>query len=224
MLGLLVVLLELLIGDEGLRFLLDFPDGVETNDYKDEINDRVDHTMVNHINVFFQVGHETIKANVVKQDHEESIERADRMIRLLFVDVDLVVAHHKERLGKLDVVNKTDELVFAVSEDTSPVDNRKYGEDPLSEEGDNRHGHQVDADFQMVALHVLQLLGELCLFLHVASLFFASPIPHFLTNIVDSVLAERIIILEKIDGVLAIVFSVTAAVASSSGTTFIGIL
>ena len=68
----------------------------------------------------------------------------------------------------------------------------------------------------MVALHMLQLLGELSLFLHVASLFFASPIPHFLTNVVDSVLAERIIILEKIDGILAILISVTSTVASSS--------
>ena len=172
--------------------------------------------MINHIDVFFQVYHETIEANVVKQDNKEGIECADRMVCLLLLDVDLVVAHHEERLGKLDVVNKTDELVFAVSEDTSPVDNRKYVEDPLSEEGNDRHCHQIDADFQMVALHMLQLLGELSLFLHVASLFFASPIPHFLTNVVDSVLAERIIILEKIDGILAILISVTSTVASSS--------
>lgn len=177
--------------------------------------------MVNHIDVFYQVGHEAIKANVVQQDHKEGIESADGMVRLLLLDVDLVVAHHEKRLGKLNVMHEANELVFAVSEDTSPVENLKDGEGKLSEESDDGHCHQVDADFQVVALHVLQLLGELGFFLHVAGLFFASPVSHFLTNVVDSVLAKRIIILEKIDGILTIVLS---AVASSSGTTLVGVL
>jgi len=67
------------------------------------------------------------------------------VIGLLLRDVNFVVAHYKEGLGKLDVVDKANELIFAVPEDTSPVDNRKNGEDKLSEEGNDCHCHKIYA-------------------------------------------------------------------------------
>jgi len=74
----------------------------------------------------------------------------------------------------------------------------------------------------MVALNMLQLFGEFSFLLHVASFFFASPVPHFLTNIVDTVLAEWIIILKKGDGILTI--AVFFPITSSSGSSFVRVL
>lgn len=54
----------------------------------------------------------------------------------------------------------------------------------------------------MVQLHVLQLLRELRLLLHVTGFFFTTPIPHLLPNIINMVLRERIIVLEQVHGLL----------------------
>lgn len=178
--------------------------------------------MVHHVDVFYQVRYEAVKADIVQQYHKEGVQGADRVIRLLLCDVNFIVAHHEEGLGKLDVVNKANKLIFAVSEDTSPIDDREARETKLSEEGNDCHCHQIYTDLEMVALNMLQLLGEFCLLLHVTSFFFASSVSHFLANIIDTVLAKRIIILKKVDGILTI--AVFISVASSSRSSFIWIL
>lgn len=122
-------------------------------------------------------------------------------------------------------MNEADELILAVSKDTAKVKNGKYREDELGEEGNDGHRHEVLADIEMVALHMLQLLRELCLLLHVARFLFASPIPHFLANVIDSILIHRVVLLEEAYSLLTIAavvaISTAAAVATTPRTTFV---
>ena len=95
LLRLLVVLFELLIRDQCLRLLFHFPDGIKTNDYQQKVDYGVNHAEIDHVSTLLQDIHESIKAHVVKQDHKERVESADLMIRLVLLDVNLIVAHHK---------------------------------------------------------------------------------------------------------------------------------
>lgn len=75
---------------------------------------------------------------------------------------------------------------------------------------------------------MLQLLRELCLLLHVARFLFASPIPHFLANVIDSILIHRVVLLEEAYSLLTIAavvaISTTATVATTPRTTFVWVL
>ena len=110
---LLVVLLELFIRDQRLRFLFHLPDRVEADHDEDEVNDRVDDAEVHHVDVLLQVVHVSVQADVVKQNHQERIKRTDRVVRLVLLNVHLVVLHYEQGLGKLDIMNEADELVVA---------------------------------------------------------------------------------------------------------------
>ena len=91
---------------------------------------------------------------------------------------------------------EANKLVLAVAEDAAPVNNWKDGEDPLSEEGNDCHFHEIHANYQMVVLNIFQLFRELGLLLHVASLFFATSVSHFLADVIHTILAEWISLLE----------------------------
>lgn len=53
------------------------------------------------------------------------------MIWLPFSNIGLVVAHYEKRLGKLDVVDEANQLIFTVSEGTPEVDYAEDTEGPL---------------------------------------------------------------------------------------------
>lgn len=48
--------------------MLDLPNGVETDQNKDQVNDWIDHTEVDHINVLFQVIDVSVEADVIQKD------------------------------------------------------------------------------------------------------------------------------------------------------------
>lgn len=127
-------------------------------------------------------------------------------------------------------MNEANELVVAVAEDAAEVDDAEDGEDPLEEEGEDGHLHQIFADLNVIRLNVLQLLRELRLLLHVACLFFAASVAHFLAHVVHVVLVRWVIVSEKthslLAGDLSIVSSCLALPAATIHplTTFVRIL
>lgn len=95
LLSLLVIFLELFRRDQRLRLLLYFPDSVEANQDQDEINGRINDNEIDHIDIFLELINISVEANIVQQDDQERVQRADWMIRLHFRDVNFVVAHDK---------------------------------------------------------------------------------------------------------------------------------
>ena len=97
---------------------------------------------------------------------------------------------------------ETDELIvtsnlsFTLSKDTVEVDDGEYRVAPLQEECDDGHLHQVAADVNVVNLYVFQLLRELRLLLHIASLLLTSSLTHFLANVIHMILTHRVVIFE----------------------------
>ena len=125
-------------------------------------------------------------------------------------------------------MNEANELVLAVAEDATEVNDAEDGEHPLEEEGKDGHLHQIFADLDVIRLNVLQLLRELRLLLHVACLFFATSIAHFLAHIVHVVLVCWVIVSEKIHSLLASdLFIIPSALPTTPihpPTTFVRIL
>ena len=118
------------------------------------------------------------------------------MIRLLLVDIDAVGTHHKQSLRELNVMDEANQLVLAVTEDAAEVEYAKDRKDPLNKEGEYSHAHQARANVQVVLLDLLQLVGELGLLLHVASLLFTATVAHLLPSIIHVILIHRVIVPE----------------------------
>ena len=95
LLCLLVIFFELFRRDQQLRLLLYFPDCVEANQDQDEINGRINDNEIDHVDVFLKLINISVEANIVQQDDQERVQRADGMVWLHFSDVNFVVAHDK---------------------------------------------------------------------------------------------------------------------------------
>ena len=86
------------------------------------------------VDVFFQLVHISVEANIVQQDYQKGIEHANWMVRLSFGDIGLVVAHNEKRLSELYVVYEANQLVLALPEGAPEVDDAEDTEGTFEEE------------------------------------------------------------------------------------------
>lgn len=126
---------------------------------------------MNHVLVFNKNIFVPIKADIIKEDGEVSVDSCNWMRWLLFGNIVRVLTINCKSLNEFDIVNTADQIVFAVSETTSPPFHANQGINSRQEEHEFAHLHKADTDFKIVSLYILQRFVELLLFNHVTSLF-----------------------------------------------------
>jgi hypothetical protein len=93
------------------------------------------------------------------------------MVWLSLFDIGRIVVEQPNALAELNVIQRTQESVFTVSDSTPKVEHHADGKDEFCRENNHGNLHKFDAHVDVEVLHLLQVLHELSLLLDEASLF-----------------------------------------------------
>lgn len=173
-----------------------------------------------------------VKAHIVHQNDDECVQSADRVVRLLLLDVTPVRVHQIDALEELNVVNEAYKLILAVTEKASKVDNAEDRVYELDGERDDTHRHQSDARREVLLLQVLELLNVLGLFLDEAGLLLGASFTKLLLYILHVLLVHQVRFMEhilnglgcRVSVFLAGIYFLTFIVVVILGTTIISTL
>ena len=120
------------------------------------------------------------------------------MVRLLLLNITVVGVHEVNALEELNVVNEAHELVLAVAQKASEVNNAEGRVDQLECVCYDTHRHQSDARQKMLLLQLFQLVDVLGFLLDEARLLFRACFGQLLTDILQMLLVHQVWLREHV--------------------------